>query len=270
MNLTTEDATQFYQLMWGLQFFVSQQLQLLPGVRSLEEYTTAGSQEKIKARDALWKHPELIDAYVEKNPDGLSAEDLSIVRKWKQFVAGKFTIFRYLKDHAIFIGDSKVYGVLGLYDRLDDVFSGRPLPLLLETVLLPYKGRIIYDGLCRPYDILFGSGIRSGLNEEYMTAKQNGRIITSLEPEAAPLKPPRQQRELAEDSKAVIDEIAKMSERLRGGTVIQSAAVGLFRASAKAAQSAAHQPDDPDELWRSGRQVLNALRRLEKALERTE
>jgi hypothetical protein len=46
--------------------------------------------------------------------------------------------------------------------------------------------------------------------------------------------------------------------------------MGLLRASAKAAQSAVQQPDDLDELWRSGRQVLNALKRLEKVLDRAE
>src|SRR5712692_9616733 len=99
MTLSTEDAAQFFQLMWGLQFFVSQQRQLLPEVKSLEEYTTLPSERKIIVRDALWENSGLIDAYVEKNTDGLSAEALSIIRKWKGFVAGRFTVFRYLKEY---------------------------------------------------------------------------------------------------------------------------------------------------------------------------
>jgi hypothetical protein len=270
MRLSTEDATQFFQLMWGLQFFVSQQRQLLPDVQSLEEYTTLATARKAIARDALWDNPELIDSYVEKNPDGFSAEELSIIRKWKLFVAGKFSLFRCLKDYAIFIGDSRVYGVLGLYDPLEAVFSGRPLPILLDAVLLPYKGKIVYDGLCRSYEIYLGAGIRAGLKEEYLAAKQNGRIITSLESDTTPAKPPRQPRELDRVSEAALTQIAKMSEQLRGGTVIQSATLGLLRASAKVAQSASQNPDDLKELWRLGRQVQTALNRLQKVLERAE
>ncbi len=270
MRLSTEDATQFFQLMWGLQFFVSQQRQLLPEVQSLEEYVTLATARKAMARDALWDNPDLIDSYLEKNPDGLSVEELSIIRKWKRFVAGRFSIFRYLKDYAIFIGDSNVYGVLGLYDPVENVFSGRPLPILVDAVLLPYKGKIIYDGLCRSYDIYLGAGIRAGLKEEYLAAKQNGRIITSLESDATPVKPLRQRRELDKNGEAVLTEIVKMSEQLRGGTVIQSATLGVLRASAKVAQSASQKPDDVAGLWRSGRQVQTAMNRLQKVLERAE
>jgi hypothetical protein len=270
MTLSTEDATQFFQLMWGLQFYVSQQRQLLPEVKSLEEYTTLPSAQKIPVRDAVWENPDLIDAYVAKNPDGLSEEELNIIRKWKGFVAGRFTVFRYLKEYTIFIGDSKVYGVLGLYDSLEEVFSHRPMPLFVDTVLLPYKGKIIYDGVCRPYNVLIGPGIRAGLNEEYLAAKQKGRIVTSLEADATPVKPPRQPRELDKGSEAVLTEIVRASEKLRGGTVIQSAALGVLRASAKVAQSASQKPDDLDELWRLARQVLTALNRFHKTLERAE
>jgi hypothetical protein len=270
MILSTEDAAKFFRLMWGLQFFVSEQRQLLPVVKTLEEFAALPTTAKIKARDALWENPDLIEAYVGKNPDGLSTEELNIIRKWKRCIAGKFSIYGYLKEYAIFIGDSRVYGVLGLYDRFEDVLSGRPLPIYVEAVLLPYKGKIVYDGLLRPYDIYFGAGIRSGLKEEYLTAKQNGRIITSLEPETTPLKPARQQRALDKRSEATLAELVGMIEKLRGGTAIQSAALGLLRASAKAAQSAAQKPDDLEELRRLGRQVQNALNRLQNVMERAE
>jgi hypothetical protein len=270
MILSAEDAAQFFRLMWGLQFFVSQERQLLPNVTALEEFVTLRTTAKVKVRDALWEKPELIDAYVERNADGLSAEELNIILQWKRYIAGKFSIYRYLKEYAIFMGDSQVYGVLGLYDRFEDVLSGRPLPIFVETVLLPYKGKIVYDGLLRPCNIYFGAGIRSGLKEEYLTAKQNGRIITSLEPETTPVKPASQRRALDEQSEAALVEMVRMSEQLRGGTVIQSATLGLIRASAKVAQSAAQKPDDLEELRRLGRQVQNALNRLHTALERAE
>jgi hypothetical protein len=270
MKLSTEDATQFFQLMWGLQFFVSQQRQLLPDVHSLDEYVVLSIDRKATVRDALWDNPDLIDSYIAKNPNELSAEELSIIREWKRFVAGQFTLFRYLKEYTVLIRGSDVYGVLGLHDSLRDVFSGYPPPILLDTVLLPYKGRIIYDGMCRTYNIFLGPGIRADLKEVYQAAKQNGRIVTSMQTDDITAKPSRQRPGLNSSSKAAVAEIVKLSEPLRGGTVIQSEALRLLRASARVAQSAAQQPDDLDELVRLRRQVQTALSRLQKALERAE
>jgi len=270
MILSQDDAALFFRLMWGLQFYVNQQLQLLPNIKSCEAYARLATQETIVVRDALWKNPELIDAYVKENLDGLSLEELSIIGRWKGFVAGKFCVLRYLKDYAIFMGGSKVYGVLGLYDRFEDVFQGRPLPIMVEAVLLPYKGKIIYDGLCRSYSIYFGGGIRSSLKEEYAAAKQNGRIMISLEPEAFSAKPAQPSRQLDKASEATVAGIMKASERLRGGTTIQSTTFGLLRASAKVVQAALQSPDQLEGLSRLARQVHTVVNRLQKVLERAE
>ena len=185
MILSQEDTNLFYKLMWGLQFYVNQQIHIMPHVQSVQEYAALSMSNKAAVRDALWKNPKLIDAYLDLNPHHLSAEEQEIVRRWNQFIADTFQIFRFLKNYTIFIGkQSRVYGVVGLNSSLADLFIGRPLPILVEAVLVPFKGQIVYDGLLKPHNIFFGGNIRSDLNETYMGAKQNGRIITTLEPEA--------------------------------------------------------------------------------------
>ena len=270
MILSTDDAAQFFRLMWGLQFYVNRQLKILSGVADVEAYARWPIKEKIAVRDALWKNPSLIDSYIQANPDSLSPEELEIVGKWRAFVADTFYVMRYLKRFTIFLGGSKVYAVLGLFDRFDDMFAGRPLPIMLETVLLPFKGSIVYDGSCRIQSIVFGGGIRSSFEETYRTAKQEGQIITSLEPGAAAAKPIQQHRELDEKTRAAVTQIGEMSERLRGSTPVQSTALGLLRASAKAAQAAVNNPDDLAELKRAERQVRTAAKQLQNLLERAE
>ena len=270
MKLSQEEADLFFKLMWGLQFYVNQQRQILPDIKSVDEYTALSTPDKGEVRDTLWESPDLIDAYVAENPDGRSAEELEIVRKWKGFVLGTFQIFRHLKKHTILIGEkSQVYGVLGLFNSLEEVYYGYPLPIMAETVLLPFKGKIVYDGLLKGYNISFGGGIRSRLNEEYMTAKQNDRITTTLEPEiAAP--PERSSKKPARNLGPAVDKVAKAVEQLKGGPVIQGAAFSLLRATAKLAQSATHRPDDLDELVQRERQVRRALKRLQTTLDRAE
>ena len=270
MILSQKDAAHFFNLMWGLQYYVNQQLQLLPDVPSFQAFNNLSLEEKLPIRDALWKNTHLIDAYTTQNPDGLSTDDLCIIRKWKTFIAGKFHIFRYLKDYTVFIGESRIYGVVGLYERIEDILPPRPLPVLVEAVLLPYMGKIVYDGVIQSYNIHFGGGIHSDLKEQYARDKQNGRIITSLEPETAVTQLPGIAGKFDKENEAIADEIMKASERMRGGSAIQNAAFGLLRASAKATQLTVHNPDDIEGLRHSRRQILSAFNRLTKAMSRAE
>jgi hypothetical protein len=227
--------------------------------------------DKAEVRAALWKNLPLIDAYCDSNPHGLSAAELDIVRSWKRSVTGKFVLLRYLKKYTILVSEGRqVYGVLGLRSTLEDMFPGRPLPLLVEAVLLPFKGSIIHDGLLKDFGLTFGPGIRSEMNEDYLAAKQNGRIITTLEPQAVHEAPFRRQKRRDDDPGPAIEEMVKTCERLRGGTAIQNAALALLRAGAKAARTALLLPEDLDELWHLGHDAHKALRRLHSALGRAE
>jgi hypothetical protein len=125
---------------------------------------------------------------------------------------------------------------------------------------------MIYDGLLRSYNIFFGSGIKASLREEYLAAKQNGRIIESLERSAAEVKRPAAKP--VRDWRAEVDELVDQAERLKGpATPAQSAAFALLKASARLAQSASHTPDDLDALLASMRKVERTLRKLQNTLE---
>ena len=268
MKLSEENTNLFYRLMWGVQFYVSQQLQVQRNVHSVQEYAALPMSDKDPVRDALWKDPKLIDAYLDLNPDHLPADEREIISKWKQFMADTFYIFRFLKNYTIFIGKgSQVYGVVGLNNSVAELFQGWSLPILVEAVLLPFKGQIIYDGLLSSHNIFFGSGVRSDLNETYMIAKQNGRIVTTLEPGTTVPEIERAAESRPEWIKKV-EEIGRSSEQMHGGSAIQSAALTLLRASARVAEVALKQMDEKD-LWGSVAQVNRALRRLQTVLERS-
>src|SRR5262249_50205661 len=64
---------------------------------------------------------------------------------------------------------------------------GPYLPVLTETVLLPFKGMIVYDGLMTSYRISFGPGIRRSLNESFKEAKARHGIVTTLPMSDEPL-----------------------------------------------------------------------------------
>ena len=115
----------------------------------------------------------LIEMFVDVNPFKFSGEEINIVLSWKHQVAGKFFVFRNLKKHTVFLADGGTpvaYGVVALTEPFEELI-GSYLPVYAETVLLPFKDKIVYDGLLGRYNIFFGGGIRRRLPvEPFFTA----------------------------------------------------------------------------------------------------
>ena len=271
MKLSTQDAEHFYELMWPLQFYVNQRLQLAPQLNTIQVYRVAPLEEKAPIRTAVYENRPLVDDFIRENPAQLRSDDLAIIRSWREHaLVGDFFIERFLKKGAIFLGDGEkdVYQVWGLHESLEEMFEGAALPLRVQTVLLPFKGHIIYDGLLSIYRIYFGSGISGGLRESYMAARQNGRIITNLEEDPTPQIiniPTKEWHKLAKD-------VTTTSSKLKGkrDTPIQTQAFGVLRASAELVETAVTTPDNHDALWGLFDKVQRALNRLGTTLERAD
>ena len=185
MNLSPEDCQLFYKLHQALLYFVNEHLLLIRApLAGPEEFAKRSPQERVRVRDALLEHMGLIDAFLAANGAELSSEECAIIASWHNLVAGQFYVYRYLKKHTIFLtANSPVlaYGVLALADPFQDIV-GPVLPRLGNTVLLPFKDNIVYDGILAGYNVTFGPGIRRHLKESYDRAKASTGIITSLPP----------------------------------------------------------------------------------------
>ena len=264
MTLAPDDGRLFFELMWKLQYYFNQKRGFHKGISSQEQYAKLPTEKKLKVRDGLWKNPEVIEAYLQENPDALPAEELEIVRKWKDNIKGSFFILRHLKKGSIFIGkDDQVYAVHGIQDPLDKVMPPYALPQMVEAVLLPFKGRIIYDGLLQGYSIHFGGGIRSNLNHAYTVAKHKERIITTLEPELAVPK-------IVKSKKSNLPQLKELSAsltNLKGGSPLQNSALALARVSLELSLADGEGAITSDEIDSQARKLRNACTRLLNLLE---
>jgi len=271
MVLSEQDANFFYRLMGALQAFVNRKLNLIPDFSTADEYQKIEPERKLKVRDALYKNIELIDEFIQENPQRFTDEELGIIRKWHKFIGGEFFIEHYLSKHAIFIKEKAVYAVLGLYDSFDRLIGNEELPVYVKTVLLPFKGQIVFDGLMERHPFVFGGGIRSDLRETYLIAKQNNRVIESLEPgmlegELKKLGKP------AKDWSAKVDALLMDAQVLRGGagvSPIQGAVFSLVKASLELAQTAVRNSEDIGQLWSGTHKIDRALRKVITVLDRT-
>lgn len=164
-------------------FFVNQRLRAIPDDPSTpEQFSSLPPQVRLKVRDAWLNQTDLIDAFVAENPAHFSEDELEIVRSWRQFVTGRFYVIRELKNYTVFLSATDpaiAYGVLALSQPFEELI-GPFLPVMVQTVLLPFKDKIIYDGLITSFNISFGGGIRRSLNESFKEAKGRHGIVTAL------------------------------------------------------------------------------------------
>lgn len=182
MKLSKEDASLFYKLMWALLFYTNQKY---PVIKELKEpmFKNRPPAEIICLHEKLFSHPELIDSFIDENPFSFVREELEIIKSWKNFMKGNFLIMAYLREYTAFLtikNVQKVYGVLGLHDKIRDVIPPF-LPQYAETILLPFRGRIIYCGYIHTYKVQIGENLRRGIQDEYQKAKRRFGIITSLD-----------------------------------------------------------------------------------------
>jgi hypothetical protein len=205
MQLPPEDVAQFFRINKALMCVVNQRLKVTDDPPATPEvYAHLPPAARLKVHEALPGHLELIHDFVAENPFHLDEADLEIVRSWKHLVFGTFYAFRRLQKYMVFLSSTEpavAYGVLALSDRFE-VLLGPHLPQMLRTTLLPFKGRIIYDGLISAYNVIIGPGIRRSLNENFKEAKERFGIITSLPPSGIERSRAARARAARKESKA--------------------------------------------------------------------
>ncbi len=275
MNLAPEEIKLFYKLRFALLAYTNRHLNIIPGVTAADEIGRQPGEKILALRDALNERMDLLERFVAENPEGFSDEELAIVASWRHQISGDFYIMRYLKSYTVFMnarGDPHLYGVLALFDPIEKVVRGAPLPLLVQATLLPFRGRIVYDGLLSPYRVQFGRNFSASLNQQYNRLKEREGIIEQLvgpsgEPQIRTSLDRKAPRKPAQDWRPIVDNIVAETKKLRpANTRLQGAAFGLLRAAASVAQASLLEQDAEEEVQYRLRSLRAALTKLENLL----
>lgn len=179
MQLPEEEVYMFYYLYHPLLTYVNKKYKITT-IESPEDVFNTPLEEIEDLKNQLYEHPELIQEFVKENPRNFSINQLKVIDEWKNFLRGEFFIIRQLKKYAVFLDveePAKAYGVLALLSPFEKMVG--PLPIKVEVVLLPFKGKIIHDGTFRSFPGS-SSGYRQKLEDMYQEAKFRFGIITSL------------------------------------------------------------------------------------------
>lgn len=196
MPLSARDYWLFSKLQSGLLRFSDAKRDL----RSGDQNEVPDGDTTIAIREALFQNRKLIDAFIAQNPCKFTPEELKIVGSWKHAEVGNFYILRSLKTHAIFLGTTEgrkpsgdLFRVLGLTEPFHEIVKS-PLPVLVRTALLPFRGKIIFDGIMSFCEVDFGNEVRENLDWIYEYRKEKSGIVTSLDAQG-PARPRRKPEE---------------------------------------------------------------------------
>lgn len=185
MRISPEGARKFISLYIFLMYYAGQERHLLPPDMTLDEFKESGLDVKIACRDAIYEPRHLIMRFLDSNRELLTQEAQDTLESWAEhYVKGKFYLLRHLKQNSIFLlleNKMKAYGVLGLTDELDRVIPKGALPAYVETVLLPYEGKVVCDGLVVSDNTPVTATVKREMADEYKQLKQAKELITRLD-----------------------------------------------------------------------------------------
>ena len=178
MRLEQSDAALFYQLWFPLLDFVNRKYHVCPKAGRIDQTHGVDGRNAKAIADYLWSHIAVIEEYLAVAE--LPEEYAQIIAGWKQCKPGRYILERHLKKGSVFISaeDGAVYMVKGLFSTWEEMLGESPV--LLDAVLIPFRGSIISDGLVVPYRICFGKGAIEDFKEVYMNAKRNHTIHFSI------------------------------------------------------------------------------------------
>ena len=178
MRLERSDAELFYTLWFPLLHFVNRKYHICPEAERIDKRRGVNAGDAKEIADYLWSNPTVLEEYLAAGK--LSDEHAQIVAGWKRCKPGRYILERHLQKGSVFISaeDGAVYVVKGLFSTWAEMLG--EAPVLLDAVLIPFRGGIISDGLVMPYRICFGKGARENFKDAYMNAKRNHAICFSF------------------------------------------------------------------------------------------
>lgn len=181
MTLTDKEYKEFLKTHLDLLFYVGHKKNILPKGLSLKKFLNLDFQIKFKCRESVFGDENIIEEYIASNFDHLTTDQIKILAGFKKKIRSNFVIFKCLTNYAIFIDtkDNRFYAVKALGDPFDTFFDH--FPVYISTTLIPFKGKIIYDGFIQSSGVYYGPNMTETMNEDYKKAKRIKKILTSLQ-----------------------------------------------------------------------------------------
>lgn len=148
-RLNDNDAKHYFEILGYLMRDASERfVYVADDVEYLENAMRPDNEYFSRLLHFIWT-TDSIDRYIENCEGTLAEEDMEILQSWKQKkITSEFLIVKHTDDGSLFLDahTEKLYLVKGLQSTIEEMSMDLPLPLYINTTLLPFKDMIISDG----------------------------------------------------------------------------------------------------------------------------
>jgi len=181
MILLPEERKVFFKNWLGLLAFVNDKHHLIRNFGHPKKTAGLKQEDITKIKTKLWENVAVIDEYI-NSASGLSEEDIQILTGWKTNIPGHFMVVTHLKKYSVLLNDKEdvLYGVIGIRSPIADMLPLDMLPMMIQTTLMPFKGRIIYDSLFSVYNSQISPNVKKNCKASYSEIKEQKGIISTL------------------------------------------------------------------------------------------
>lgn len=180
-HLDDAERREFYEIWVGLLVYINDRFKLT-GKKIKPVYPYEVPETDIYVlREALWETPELIDEYIAST--ALPQDRVDILESWRDhFIHGVMVILEHQSDFTVVLADDPEkgevrYAVRGISGSIANALR-RPLPIPVRAVLLPFKGKIIYDTFLELMPPAVGEMLLTTLKIQPDHRKAMGIILT--------------------------------------------------------------------------------------------
>lgn len=183
MCLPEEDAIDFLGLYYELLYFAGQERGLIRKKMAFITFKNSGLTTIAKCREAIYEPTPIFETFLEHKGTKISEKQKAEVEALKRFIKDTFIVITHNLDlrGTIFIETNSVNGkgyiVKGISSGLNEIMP--PPPAIVKTVLLPYRGYLICDGLLADA-LLVGPNMQSEYWERYTALIESDELIKEL------------------------------------------------------------------------------------------
>ncbi len=185
MKLSKAEYYTYLKVHHKLMFFAGRRTGLLEKELSFNDFLHEDFSLKTDCRNILVNDISHIYKFAQKYKDRMLPLEKMILNGFKNFVKGKFFLYKSYQEHSIFLNlNSGLF--FKVYPLIDNFPSILPqIPCYLYVVLLPLKNIIIYDGFLLTSEVEIEEKIIEEVSKNYKIERKNDNIIKKITPEIA-------------------------------------------------------------------------------------
>lgn len=147
-KLTKKEVSTFYKIYFALLEFTNKKYHINTKVKKIYKQQKINPNDIIDIVDKFWSDKEIIiHEFIDLNPYKFKQDELDLVKEMVNGIRDIFVIARYDKEYTMMLSNNKIYMVKGLNGNIDRIISYQDLPVVVRTSLLPFNGKITYDGM---------------------------------------------------------------------------------------------------------------------------